>query len=86
MVSSFSNSTQSASVAVVSGAGLRSRKVDKGRPLAVIRESDIPDLGADSEALNRVVSTVSTGVEKDEEEVRGWGWGWGEESHHMVVV
>jgi hypothetical protein len=36
--------------------------------MAVIREADIPDLG-DTEALNRVVSTVSTGVEKDEEEV-----------------
>ncbi len=62
------SSSTSASVAVLSGAGLRSRKVDNKRAMAVIREADIPDLG-DTEALNRVVSTVSTGVEKDEEEV-----------------
>jgi hypothetical protein len=64
--------TNSSSSALISNsAGLRSRKVDLKKPLAIIRFDTVkdPDELAD---MSRLQSNVNTGVEKGEEEVRGY--------------
>ena len=49
-------------------AGLRSRKIDFKKSLAVFRFTDLDDIDEDN-ALNRTIPTIATGVEKEEEEV-----------------
>ncbi len=51
-----------------SSSGLRSRKLDPKRPISVYHASDLLDLD-DALALSRTGPNVSTGVEKEEEEV-----------------
>lgn len=63
-----------------SNAGLRSRKVDHKKPLAVYRQTDLADL-EDATNITRTLHNISTGVEKEEEEVsRSWldadHWKW----------
>ncbi|KAJ3187985.1 Enhancer of polycomb-like protein 1 [Gaertneriomyces sp. JEL0708] len=54
---------------MVSGqtAGLRSRKVDTKKPLAVYRYHEVPDLDIEA-STQRALPQVNTGVEKEEEE------------------
>lgn len=52
----------------LTGGGLRSRKIDHKKPLAVYRHYDIPDLDENA-AINKIASVVATGVEKEEEDV-----------------
>ena len=50
-------------------AGLRSRKVDMKKHLPVYHLSELPDLDEVSASLPTAQTTVSTGVEKEEEAV-----------------
>ena len=50
------------------GSGLRSKKIDPKRPMTVLRFDQVEDLEELSE-INRTLTKVSTGVEKEEEEV-----------------
>ena len=52
----------------LTGGGLRSRKIDHKKPLAVHRHDDLPDL--DEFASQKISAVVTTGVEKEEEDVR----------------
>ncbi len=47
-------------------AGLRSRKIDHKKALYVFRSADLEDEAA---TINRALLNISTGVEKEEEEV-----------------
>lgn len=51
-----------------SGSGLRSRKIDPKKAMAVLRYDEVDDL-EELSAINRSLAKVSTGVEKEEEEV-----------------
>jgi hypothetical protein len=55
--------------AIQTGSGLRSRKVDPKRAMAVVRFDHVNDLDEDS-MTNTTIPKVATGVEKEEEEVR----------------
>lgn len=57
-----------ASVHIANSAGLRSRKVDLKKALAVIRFDTVGD-PEELAAMSRLTANVSTGVEKGEEEV-----------------
>jgi hypothetical protein len=54
--------------AAASGSGLRSRKVDPKRPMSVVRFDQVDDLD-ESLMVHRAMTHISTGVEKEEEEV-----------------
>jgi len=49
------------------GGSLRSRKIDHKKSLPVFKQYDIPDL-EEHASNNRITNTVSTGVEKEEED------------------
>jgi hypothetical protein len=51
-----------------SSSGLRSRKVDPKRTMAVIRFDQVDELERDS-MINTMIPQAATGVEKEEEEV-----------------
>jgi hypothetical protein len=54
--------------ATASSSGLRSRKVDPKRPMSVLRFDQVDDLD-ESLMVHRAIPQISTGVEKEEEEV-----------------
>ena len=61
--------TVSSSAALIANAaGLRSRKVDLKKPLAIIRFDKVRDPD-EIAAMTRLQATETTGVEKGEEEV-----------------
>jgi hypothetical protein len=54
--------------AAQTGSGLRSRKVDPKRAMQVVRFDQVDDLD-ESSMIHRAIPQISTGVEKEEEEV-----------------
>ncbi len=54
----------------MSKVSFRARAVDAAKPLPVYHAEDIPDL-TDFSAINRAVPQMPTGMEKEEEAVRG---------------
>jgi hypothetical protein len=56
----------------LTGAGIRSRKLEHKKGLSVYRYDDLPDL--EENASQRISAVVTSGVEKEEEDVsRGVG-------------
>ena len=50
------------------GSALRSRKIDPKKPMGVLRFDQVDEF-EDLSVINRSLTKVSTGVEKEEEEV-----------------
>ena len=51
----------------------RARALDASKPLPIYHARDVPDL-SDYQAINRTVPQMPTGMEKEEETVRGVIW------------